>query len=252
MTDAKTPSAEGKAQSASLPPLPSAGQVIRLDKIAKVFAVEDVETHALVEIDLTIGRGEFVAVAGPSGCGKTTLLSILGLLDSPTAGSYTLDGEVVTTLGQPERARLRNRKIGFVFQNFNLIGDLTVEQNVELPLTYQPLGKAERTRRVQEVLERVEMSHRARHYPSQLSGGQQQRAAVARALVVAPHILLADEPTGNLDSRNAESIMRLLSTLHQGGATICMVTHDPRYVGYARRIVDLLDGRVVDDRPSAD
>ncbi len=252
MTDSKTPPIEATENSTPLPPLPSAAQVIRLDKITKVFAIEDVETHALVDVDLTICRGEFVAVAGPSGCGKTTLLSIVGLLDSPTAGVYTLDGEVVTTLGQPERARLRNKKIGFVFQNFNLIGDLTVEQNVELPLTYQPLSKSERTRCVQEVLDRVEMSHRARHYPSQLSGGQQQRAAVARALVVAPHILLADEPTGNLDSKNAESIMRLLSTLHLGGATICMVTHDPRYVGYARRIVDLLDGRVVDDRPSAD
>ncbi|MBI2824091.1 MAG: ABC transporter ATP-binding protein [Planctomycetia bacterium] len=226
-------------------------QVIRLEKVSKVFAVEDVETRALVDVDLTINRGEFVAVSGPSGCGKTTLLSILGLLDSPTAGNYTLDGDVVTTLSQPERARLRNKKIGFIFQNFNLIGDLTVEQNVDLPLTYQSMRKADRTRRVQEALERVEMSHRARHYPSQLSGGQQQRAAVARVLAVSPHILLADEPTGNLDSKNAESIMRLLSTLHQGGATICMVTHDPRYINYARRIVDLLDGRVVDDRSNA-
>ncbi|MGD9723775.1 MAG: ABC transporter ATP-binding protein [Pirellulales bacterium] len=252
MNDATTPPARHQpgTHSPTPPPPGSPAQVIRLEKVAKVFAVEDVETHALVEVDLTIGRGEFVAVAGPSGCGKTTLLSILGLLDSPTAGSYTLDGEEVTTLTQPERARLRNKKIGFVFQNFNLIGDLTVEQNVELPLTYQSLGRSERARRVQEVLERVEMSHRARHYPSQLSGGQQQRAAVARALVVAPHILLADEPTGNLDSKNAESIMRLLCTLHQGGATLCMVTHDPRYVGYARRIVELLDGRIVDDRPS--
>lgn len=223
-------------------------QVIRLEKVSKVFAVEDVETHALSDVDLTIERGDFVAAAGPSGCGKTTLLSILGLLDSPTSGAYHLDGELVTGLPQAQRARLRNKKIGFIFQNFNLIGDLTVEQNVDLPLTYQSLTKSDRQRRVQEVLERVEMSHRARHYPSQLSGGQQQRAAVARALVVQPHILLADEPTGNLDSKNADSIMRLLATLHEAGATVCMVTHDPRYVGYAHRIVELLDGRVVDDR----
>jgi putative ABC transport system ATP-binding protein len=227
---------------------PRPGQLIRLEKVSKVFAVEDVETHALSEVDLTIDRGDFVAAAGPSGCGKTTLLSILGLLDSPTGGTYTLDGDRVTGLGHTERARLRNRKIGFIFQNFNLIGDLTVEQNVDLPLAYQSLAKAERQRRVHEVLERVEMSHRARHYPSQLSGGQQQRAAVARALVVEPHILLADEPTGNLDSRNADAIMKLLRSLHEAGATICMVTHDPRYVGYARRIVELLDGRIVDDR----
>ena len=224
--------------------------MIRLEKISKVFAVEDVETHALSEVDLTIDRGEFVAVAGPSGCGKTTLLSILGLLDSPTSGKYTLDGELLAGLSHTDRAKLRNKKIGFIFQNFNLIGDLTVEQNVDLPLAYQSLGKAERAARVQYVLERVEMSHRARHYPSQLSGGQQQRAAVARALVVEPHILLADEPTGNLDSKNADAIMRLLGTLHEGGATVCMVTHDPRYVGYAARIVELLDGRVVDDRPT--
>ncbi len=225
-------------------------QVIHLEKASKVFAVEDVETHALSDVDLTIDRGEFVAVAGPSGCGKTTLLSLLGLLDTPTSGRYLLDGDVATGLGHKDRARLRNNKIGFVFQNFNLIGDLTVEQNVDLPLAYQSLGKADRKRRVLEVLERVEMSHRARHYPSQLSGGQQQRAAVARALVVQPHILLADEPTGNLDSKNADGIMRLLATLHEAGATICMVTHDPRYVGYARRIVELLDGRIVDDRPA--
>jgi putative ABC transport system ATP-binding protein len=223
-------------------------QVIRLDKVSKVFAVEDVETHALGNINLTIDRGEFVAVAGPSGCGKTTLLSILGLLDAPTSGNYTLDGETATGLPQSQRARLRNKKIGFVFQNFNLIGDLTVEQNVELPLGYQAISKAQRASRVQEVLERVEMSHRAKHYPSQLSGGQQQRAAVARALIVEPHILLADEPTGNLDSKNAEAIMKLLASLHGAGATICMVTHDPRYVGYSHRIIELLDGRIIDDR----
>jgi putative ABC transport system ATP-binding protein len=223
-------------------------EVIRLEGVSRVFAVEDVETRALWEVDLVIERGQFVAIAGPSGCGKTTLLSILGLLDSPTAGSYHLDGESVTGLGHAQRARLRNRKIGFVFQNFNLIGDLTVEQNVELPLGYQSLAKSDRKLRVREVLERVELGHRARHYPSQLSGGQQQRAAVARALVVQPHILLADEPTGNLDSKNAEAIMQLLTSLHEAGATIAMVTHDPRYVGYARRIVELLDGSVVNDR----
>jgi putative ABC transport system ATP-binding protein len=215
-----------------------------------VFTSDDVETHALSDVNLTIDRGEFVAVAGPSGCGKTTLLSILGLLDSPTSGKYTLDGDVATGLSHPERARLRNKKIGFIFQNFNLIGDLTVEQNVDLPLTYQSLGRAERTRRVQEVLERVEMSHRGKHYPSQLSGGQQQRAAVARALVVQPQILLADEPTGNLDSKNADAIMQLLGTLHKAGATICMVTHDPRYAVHAHRTVELLDGRIVDDHPT--
>ncbi len=227
-----------------------AAEVIRLDKVNKLFVCDDVETHAVAGVDLIIDRGEFVAIAGPSGCGKTTLLSILGLLDSPTSGTYSLDGEQVAGLSHPNRARLRNRKIGFVFQNFNLIGDLTVEQNVELPLTYQSMPSPERRQRVQEVLERVEMSHRAKHYPSQLSGGQQQRAAVARALVVRPQILLADEPTGNLDSKSAEGIMRLLCTLHAAGATICMVTHDPRYAGHAHRAVELLDGRVVDDRPT--
>jgi putative ABC transport system ATP-binding protein len=249
MNDAIPNPAAASRNAAASPALQSrAAEVIRLEKVCKVFAVDDVETHALADVDLTIERGDFVAAAGPSGCGKTTLLSILGLLDSPTSGQYTLDGDPVTGLSHAERARLRNKKIGFIFQNFNLIGDLTVEQNVDLPLAYQALSKAERSRRVQEVLERVEMSHRARHYPSQLSGGQQQRAAVARALVVEPHILLADEPTGNLDSKNAESIMQLLASLHEGGATICMVTHDPRYVGHARRIVELLDGRVVDER----
>ncbi len=223
-------------------------QVIRLEKVSKVFSCADVQVHALAEIDLTIDRGEFVAVAGPSGCGKTTLLSILGLLDSPTSGEQRLDGDLVTGLGQIERARLRNKKMGFIFQNFNLIGELTVEENVSLPLAYQSLGKSERRRRVHAVLERVEMSHRAKHYPSQLSGGRQQRAAVARALVVEPHILLADEPTGNLDSKNAEAIMQLLCLLHEAGATICMVTHDPRYAVHARRSVELLDGRIVDDR----
>ena len=242
------------AQSKQGPPSTSildtrAAEVIKLEKVSKLFICDDVETHAVSDVDLKIDRGEFVAVAGPSGCGKTTLLSILGLLDSPTSGTYDLDGERVTGLSQPDRARLRNRKIGFIFQNFNLIGDLTVEQNVDLPLTYQSMPAAERRERVQEVLERVEMSHRAKHYPSQLSGGQQQRAAVARALVARPQILLADEPTGNLDSKSAEGIMRLLCTLHEAGATICMVTHDPRYAVHAHRALELLDGRVVDDRP---
>jgi putative ABC transport system ATP-binding protein len=233
------------------PPAPAFGvrsaQVIRLEQVSKVYTYEAVETHALAGVDLSIDRGEFLAVAGPSGCGKTTLLSILGLLDVPTSGKYVLDGDAATGLSHAERARLRNKKIGFIFQNFNLIGDLTVEENVNVPLAYQPLSRDERRRRVHEVLERVEMSNRSRHYPAQLSGGQQQRAAVARALVVQPQILLADEPTGNLDSKNAEGIMRLLCSLHEGGATICMVTHDPRYASYAKRAIELLDGRVIDE-----
>ena len=234
--------------SASVTNRSNLAHVIHLEKVSKTFTADDVETRALQDIDLIVNRGEYLAVAGPSGCGKTTLLSILGLLDSPTAGSYVLDGESATGLSHADRARLRNKKIGFIFQNFNLISDLTVEENVELPLAYQHMESLQRRRHVQEVLERVEMSHRAKHYPSQLSGGQQQRAAVARALVVSPQILLADEPTGNLDSKNAEAIMQLLRDLHSAGATICMVTHDPRYAGYAHRSIELLDGRIVDER----
>ncbi len=226
------------------------GVLIRLAGLRKVFYTDEVETHALADIHLEIRGGEYVAVAGPSGCGKTTLLSILGLLDSPTDGEYLLDGQPVARLTAADRARIRNRRIGFIFQAFNLIGDLTVYENVELPLTYRGLPTAERRRRVQQALERVGMAHRTRHYPSQLSGGQQQRVAVARAVAGDPAILLADEPTGNLDSANGEVVMELLSGLHQGGATICMVTHDPRYARHADRAVHLFDGRVVDERPA--
>src|SRR5204863_2049509 len=197
---------------------------------------------------LEVKGGEYVAIAGPSGCGKTTLLSILGLLDSPSDGTYTLAGEAVANLTPSERARIRNRQIGFIFQAFNLIGDLTVAENVELPLTYRGMPAAERKQRVQNALERVGMAHRMRHYPSQLSGGQQQRVAVARAVAGDPVILLADEPTGNLDSKNGEAVMDLLAELHRGGATICMVTHDARYTAHADRAIHLFDGRVVDEQ----
>src|SRR6266576_3084747 len=201
--------------------------VIQLDGVTKVFLTDEVETHALAGIHLEIKKGEYFSISGPSGCGKSTLLSILGLLDSPTDGSYVLNGKPVQDLSLSERARVRNREIGFIFQAFNLIGDLTVYENVELPLTYRGMPAAERKRRVQEALERVGMSHRMKHYPSELSGGQQQRVAVARALVGDPLILMADEPTGNLDSKNGEAVMELLSELHEQGATVCMVTHDP-------------------------
>jgi putative ABC transport system ATP-binding protein len=222
-------------------------RLIHLDGIKKVFFTDEVETHALAEVHLEIKNGEYVAISGPSGCGKTTLLSILGLLDSPSDGNYTLAGEAVANLTASERARIRNRQIGFIFQAFNLIGDLTVAENVELPLTYRGMPAAERKQRVQNALERVGMAHRMRHYPSQLSGGQQQRVAVARAVAGDPVILLADEPTGNLDSKNGEAVMGLLQELHKGGATICMVTHDPRYAAHADRAVHLFDGRVVDE-----
>ncbi len=221
--------------------------LIRLDGITKVFYTDEVETHALSGIHLEIKPGEYVAIAGPSGCGKTTLLSILGLLDTSSEGAYLLDGKPVQKLTAAERARIRNRQIGFIFQAFNLIGDLTVYENVELPLTYRGMDSGERRRRVTEALERVGMSHRMKHYPSQLSGGQQQRVAVARAVAGSPLILLADEPTGNLDSANGEQVMGLLAELHAGGATICMVTHDPRYAEFAERSVHLFDGRVVED-----
>ena len=221
--------------------------LIRLENLVKVFETDEVETHALSNVHLTIDRGEYVAIAGPSGCGKSTLLSILGLLDSPTTGTYVLNGRPVQDLDAAERARIRNREIGFVFQSFNLIGDLTVYENVELPLTYRGMPAAERGEKVKAALERVGMGHRARHLPGQLSGGQQQRVAVARALVGQPSILLADEPTGNLDSRNGEAVMDLLRELHRAGSTICMVTHDPRFTLYAERAVHLFDGRVVDE-----
>jgi putative ABC transport system ATP-binding protein len=225
----------------------SAEPLIRLDGVTKVFLTDEVETHALSGIHMEIHNGEYVSIAGPSGCGKTTLLSILGLLDTPSEGKYTLNTKQVADLSFSERARIRNREIGFIFQAFNLIGDLTVYENVELPLTYRGMAAKERKERVQEALERVGMSHRMKHYPSQLSGGQQQRVAVARAVVGKPSILLADEPTGNLDSRNSEQVMELLEELHKDGATICMVTHDPRFARYAERSIHLFDGRVVEE-----
>src|SRR5471030_2494312 len=221
--------------------------LIRLQGIKKVFYTDEVETHALADVHLEVKQGEYVAIGGPSGCGKTTLLSILGLLDTPTGGEYVLDGRPVAGLDAAQRARIRNRQIGFIFQAFNLIGDLTVYENVELPLTYRGMSAAERKQRVTEALERVGMSHRMKHYPAQLSGGQQQRVAVARAVAGDPLILLADEPTGNLDSTNGEAVMELLRELHRGGATICMVTHDPRYAAHADRSIHLFDGRVVEE-----
>jgi len=225
--------------------------IIQLEGLKKVFYTDEVETHALSDIHLEVQAGEYLAIAGPSGCGKSTLLSILGLLDSPTEGSYLLDGQPVAHLTASERAQVRNRQIGFIFQAFNLIGDLNVEENVELPLTYRKMPSAERKKRVQEALEKVGMAHRMKHYPSQLSGGQQQRVAVARAVAGEPAILLADEPTGNLDSKNGEAVMELLRDLHQAGATICMVTHDPRFARYAERSVHLFDGRIVSEEEAA-
>ncbi len=221
--------------------------LIHLDGVTKVFFTDEVETHALSGIYLDIRRGEYLSISGPSGCGKSTLLSILGLLDSPTDGKYTLNESPLEALSISDRTRIRNREIGFIFQAFNLIGDLTVYENVELPLTYRGMPGSERRQRVQEALERVGMSHRVKHYPAQLSGGQQQRVAVARALVGKPSILLADEPTGNLDSKNGEAVMELLRDLHREGATICMVTHDPRYADFAERTVHLFDGRIVEE-----
>jgi len=225
---------------------PRNGALIALDGVSKTFYTDEVETHALSDIHMEIKAGEYIAIAGPSGCGKSTLLAILGLLDSPSDGTYLLKGQPVEGLTLAERARVRNREIGFIFQAFNLIGDLTVYQNVELPLTYRNMPVADRKKRAQEALERVGMSHRMRHFPPQLSGGQQQRVAVARALAGSPSILLADEPTGNLDSTNGEAVMALLQELHSGGATICMVTHDVRYAKHADRSVHLLDGRVTE------
>jgi putative ABC transport system ATP-binding protein len=222
--------------------------LLKLEGITKVFFTDEVETHALSGVHFDIHQGEYVSISGPSGCGKSTLLSILGLLDTPTDGKYLLNGRAVQDITAAERARIRNKEIGFIFQAFNLIGDLTVYENVELPLTYRDgMGKAERRERVQEALERVGMAHRLKHYPAQLSGGQQQRVAVARALVGKPSILLADEPTGNLDSKNGEAVMVLLEELHKSGSTICMVTHDPRYAEFAQRKIFMFDGRVVDE-----
>jgi len=219
--------------------------VIKLCNVMKVFSTDEIETHALSDVTLNVSRGEYVSIAGPSGCGKSTLLSIIGLLESATSGVYELNGRPVTDLTAGERARIRNREIGFIFQSFNLIGDLTVLENVELPLSYRGMTPRERRDRASEALERVGMGHRAKHVPSQLSGGQQQRVAVARAVAGEPVLLLADEPTGNLDSKSGESVMELLRELHESGATICMVTHDPRYAKHATRHVHLFDGRVV-------
>ena len=225
--------------------------LIELKGVKRVFLTKEVETHALSNIDLGINEGEYVSMSGPSGCGKSTLLSILGLLDSPSEGSYRLGGEEVGNLSEEERAAIRNRQVGFIFQSFNLIGNLTVAQNVELPLTYRRMPAGERKKHVAEALEKVDMVHRAKHLPSQLSGGQQQRVAVARAVAGKPLILLADEPTGNLDSTNGEAVMGLLRDLHRGGATICMVTHDPRYAEFAGRIIRLFDGHIVENEVAA-
>jgi putative ABC transport system ATP-binding protein len=223
--------------------------LIKLENIQKVFLTDEVETHALADITLTINKGEYVSISGPSGCGKSTLLSLLGLLDASTEGLYQLAEHNVSNISKKERARIRNMEIGFIFQSFNLISDLDVEENIELPLTYRKdLNKAQRTKMVANALEKVNMSHRAKHYPSQLSGGQQQRIAVARAIAGNPSIILADEPTGNLDSKNAEAVMELLDVLHAEGATICMVTHDPRSAQRAARNIDILDGQVISDK----
>ena len=241
MTSPATSSSKGFTPDSEKP-------LIHLEGIKKVFYTDEVETHALQDVHFQVAPGEYVAISGPSGCGKTTLLSLLGLLDTPSDGEYMLAGEPVAKLSAAERARIRNRQIGFIFQAFNLIGDLTVYENVELPLTYRGLSASERKRRVTEALEKVGMTHRMKHYPAQLSGGQQQRVAVARAVAGDPLILLADEPTGNLDSVNGEAVMELLRELHRGGATICMVTHDPRYSAHADREIHLFDGRVVEER----
>ncbi len=226
--------------------------LIHIESLSKIFYTDELETHALTNVHLEVKQGEYLSIAGPSGCGKSTLLSILGLLDTPSSGTYRLNGEAIETLGPAERARIRNKEIGFIFQAFNLIGDLTVYENVELPLTYRRLAAADRKRRVEAALERVGMAHRMRHFPAQLSGGQQQRVAVARALAGEPAILLADEPTGNLDSKNGEAVMELLRDLHRGGATICMVTHDPRFTRYADRGIHLFDGRIVEETRERD
>ena len=225
--------------------------LIHLDGVTKVFVTDEVETHALAGIHVDIRKGEYVSISGPSGCGKSTLLAILGLLDTPSNGNYILNGTPASGLRMQDRARIRNREIGFIFQAFNLIGDLNVYENVELPLTYRGMPSSERKKAVMEALEKVGMSHRVKHYPSQLSGGQQQRVAVARALAGSPSVLLADEPTGNLDSANGEAVMDLLRNLHRNGATIVMVTHDPRYAKFADRTVHMFDGRIVEETVAA-
>jgi putative ABC transport system ATP-binding protein len=225
--------------------------LLELRDMKKVFLTDELETHALSDIHLSIRRGEYVAIEGPSGSGKTTLLSILGLLDAPTSGEYLLQGRSVARLGGRERARIRNREVGFIFQTFNLIGDLTVWENVELPLLYRDMPAAERRTRVQTSLERVQMTHRKNHMPSQLSGGQQQRVAVARAVAGDPAVLFADEPTGSLDSKNGDAVMDLLGELHAAGSTICMVTHAHEYARRAKRTIHLFDGRIIEDVAAA-
>jgi putative ABC transport system ATP-binding protein len=225
--------------------------LVKMEGVSKVFITDEVETHALAGIELDIKKGEYLSISGPSGCGKSTLLAILGLLDTPSNGSYVLNSKPVSGLKLQERARIRNREIGFIFQAFNLIGDLTVYENVELPLTYRGMPSAERKKNVMEALDKVGMTHRIKHYPSQLSGGQQQRVAVARALAGSPSVLLADEPTGNLDSSNGEAVMDLLKGLHNNGATICMVTHDPRYAAFADRTIHMFDGKIVQETVQA-
>lgn len=224
--------------------------LISLEDVSKVYYTDEVETHALSGINLVINQGDYISISGPSGGGKSTLLSIIGLLDSPSDGAYKLKDERVENLSLSQRAQIRNREVGFIFQSFNLIGDMSVHENVELPLTYRGLDANERKKRVSDALEKVGMAHRAKHLPSQLSGGQQQRVAVARAIAGHPSILLADEPTGNLDTSNGETVMELLSELHRGGSTICMVTHDQRYAHHALRVIHLLDGRIVEEDAS--
>ena len=221
--------------------------MIKTDCISKVFRTEEVETHALVNVSLEVKKGEFVAVMGPSGCGKSTLLNILGLLDRPTNGQYILDGKDMSALTEKERNVFRRGMLGFVFQSFNLIDELTVEENIELPLLYMKVSAAERKRRITDAMARMGITHRAKHFPSQLSGGQQQRVAIARAVVMQPKIILADEPTGNLDSKNGLEVMGLLRELHREGTTIVMVTHSARDAAYSDRIVNLFDGCVVDE-----
>ena len=245
-----TPATPSATVVSSVPVAAAATALLELSGIAKVFHTDDVETRALARVELSIGKGEFVSISGPSGSGKSTLLAILGLLDVPSEGAYRIDGHDTAKLDPVRRAAMRNQSIGFIFQAFNLIGDLTVAENVELPLVYRGLPAAERKRRVTAALDGVRMAHRARHVPAQLSGGQQQRVAVARAVAGDPLILLADEPTGNLDSTNGDAVMDLLEQLHRSGATICMVTHNPDYTRKATRVVQLFDGRVVEDRRS--
>jgi len=229
----------------------SEASLIKLDGIQKIFYTDEIETWALDEIYLEIKKGEYLSIAGASGCGKSTLLSVMGLLNSSTEGKYFLDGEDVAALSSSEQARVRNRQIGFIFQAFNLIGDMNVFENVELPLTYRKeLTRKQRKEKVREALEKVDMAHRLKHFPSQLSGGQQQRVAIARALTGDPKVLLADEPTGNLDSKNAQIVMNLLRDLHKQGSTICMVTHDPNSALQAERQITLFDGKIVDDQPT--